>query len=91
MVRYVIFKSIPAERLHDGPELSTYEKLKGVLEERVKTAPDGRAREAAERELRDFVSATAPKVAAAERPRSQGLQAARNPPSSSQSQRTERR
>lgn len=66
MVRYYLLKSIPVERLRDGPKLSTYEKLKGILEERVRTAPDERAREAAERELHDFVCGTERNAAAAD-------------------------
>lgn len=66
MARYYLPKSIPVERLRDAPKLSTFEKLKGVLEERVQTAPDQRTREAAERELREFVRTGAGKSAAAE-------------------------
>lgn len=55
MVRYVLLKSIPAERLRSGSELTTFEKLRGILEERVRTAPDEKARAVAELELRAFV------------------------------------
>lgn len=55
MVRYVLLKSIPAERLRSSSELTTFEKLKGILEERVRMAPDEKARAAAELELSEFV------------------------------------
>jgi hypothetical protein len=41
----------------DGDELSTYEKLKGILKERVREAIDDKSREAAKRELAAFTAA----------------------------------
>lgn len=42
----------------EGDELSTYEKLKAALEERVKDATTDRDRERAERELKEFTRTT---------------------------------
>jgi hypothetical protein len=53
---------IKSHRTHDhereeGDELSTYEKLKAALEERVEKAENERDRRRAERELAEFVAA----------------------------------
>ncbi|MEE1609968.1 hypothetical protein [Microvirga sp. CF3016] len=55
MTRYYILKSIPIEGPANGDQLSTFDKLRGILEERLRTALDQRARERAELELKEFL------------------------------------